>query len=120
MELRRSHRIRVSDYTENRTGQSTGHEENDNDNDDDYNEERVVVQKYKSRKRPSAKLPEVESIDTLISAKRQRSQFVDKSDQLQLVIVVQFSIYVRIYQLTHENAVFTVICPTQRRTCNRR
>ncbi|KAJ8660272.1 hypothetical protein O0I10_004134 [Lichtheimia ornata] len=85
MELRRSHRIRVSDYTENRTGQSTGHEENDNDNDDDYNEERVVVQKYKSRKRPSAKLPEVESIDTLISAKRQRSQFVDKSDQLQLL-----------------------------------
>lgn len=75
MELRRSHRIRGSNYAESQTSQATYHEE----------EERVVV---KSRKRPNAKLPEVESIDKLVSAKRQKSQFVDKSDQLQLVHVL--------------------------------
>ncbi|KAI7877411.1 hypothetical protein K492DRAFT_171744 [Lichtheimia hyalospora FSU 10163] len=77
MELRRSHRIRDTEHEEKHHGHNSSSEEEEE-------QERVVVT-YKSRKRPNAKLPEVDSIDKLISAKRQRSQFVDKSDQLQML-----------------------------------
>lgn len=102
MELRRSHRIRGSNYAESQTSQATYHEE----------EEGVVV---KSRKRPNAKLPEVESIDKLVSAKRQKSQFVDKSDQLQLVHVLwcaRIWMYITHSRTLYQTRSFTVICAT--------